>query len=243
MSTNHHSVTSCHQQRSHSWNSGPKIITSHKNHPSYVTKNQLSRRLHFQGGVQAHSHRTLSTNGIISPDCLWTHWSELYGFINWFLGIMGPSWTFCWNDICNTCKALTPSILTKADISNLFLQMQLKTKQSRKVCKNLQNSLEREGGNVIVHSHVALCRPVKDMCMSWHWLLSQIWEASQGIWKKVHLARISDNKGGVQSRNYKESNKNVNQMTTVGFPQAAFATIGKEYLSVYLHSWPKVLLP
>lgn len=53
--------------------------------------------------------------------------------------------------------------------------------------------------------------------------------------RKQHLARKSGTRGGFLSRNYKESN-NVNQVTRIGFAQAVYATIGKEYFSVYLHS-------
>lgn len=60
---------------------------------------------------------------------------------------------------------------------------------------------------------------------------------------KHHLARKSGTKGGFGSRNYKESNNNVNQVTRIGFAQAVYATIGKEYLSVYINSGPKILLP
>lgn len=54
--------------------------------------------------------------------------------------------------------------------------------------------------------------------------------------RKHHLARKSGTKGGFWSRNYKESNNNINQVTRVGFAQAVYAAIGKECLSVYLHS-------
>lgn len=54
--------------------------------------------------------------------------------------------------------------------------------------------------------------------------------------RKHHLARESGTKGGFWSRNYKESNNNINQMTRVGFAQAVYAAIGKKCLSVYLHS-------
>lgn len=92
---------------------------------------------------------------------------------------------------------------------------------------------------VISYSFAALWRPGKAKCVLIVVALATLqnlrW-TPKAFGRKHHLARKSSTKGGSWSRNYKESNNNVNQVTRIGFTQAVYATIGREWLSIYLHS-------
>lgn len=79
---------------------------------------------------------------------------------------------------------------------------------------------KRNGYIVISYSFVAFWRPGNVKCLLRVVALATLQNlrgTSEAFGRKHHLARKSGTKGGFWSRNYKESNNNINQVTRVGF--------------------------